>query len=152
METVTRSVNETRALGRRIGKSLTSGMVITLSGDLGSGKTAFVQGLAKGLGVSDAHYVTSPTYAIINEYPGRLALFHVDLYRLEDAGAAADIGISEIFDSNTVVAVEWPEIIAEDLPHNRLALTFTILDDKIRKISICAYGLQAKSVIKRLGI
>lgn len=152
METVTRSVNETRALGRRIGKSLTGGLVITLSGDLGSGKTAFVQGLAKGLGVSDDYYVTSPTYAIINEYPGRLPLFHVDLYRLADAGAAADIGLSEILDSNTVVAVEWPEIIAADLPDNRLALTFTMLDDKIRKISIYAYGLQAKSVIRRLGI
>ena len=152
METITRSVKETRALGRQIGKALASGMVLTLAGDLGSGKTAFVQGLAQGIGVPDDYYVTSPTYAIINEYPGRLPLIHIDLYRMQDAKAAEDIGIYDIIDPDHVVAVEWPEIISAELPAARLSLRFDILGEKIRKISLRAYGLQAESVIARLDI
>ncbi|MDX9786575.1 MAG: tRNA (adenosine(37)-N6)-threonylcarbamoyltransferase complex ATPase subunit type 1 TsaE [Desulfobacterales bacterium] len=152
LETLTRSVTETRALGRRIGNAITGGLVIALTGDLGSGKTAFVQGLAKGIGVPDADYVTSPTYSIIHEYSGRLALFHMDLYRINDSSEAEDIGIYDLIQPENLVAIEWPEMIASELPKDHLSLFFEIQSDTTRKISICAYGLQAKSVIRRLDI
>lgn len=148
---LTRSPAETLALGKRIGEALTTGMVFTLTGDLGSGKTVFVQGLAEGLGVPDDYYVTSPTYTIINEYPGRFPLFHVDLYRLTDAQGVEDIGLYDILRMENVIAIEWPEIIATALPQDFIALKFEIRNHKTRKICICGYGLKGKSVIQRLG-
>lgn len=135
-----------------MGRAIRGGLVITLTGDLGSGKTAFVQGLAKGMGVPDELYVTSPTYSIINEYPGRLALYHIDLYRITDAREVEDIGLYDLFQPETVVAIEWPEIIASNLPEDRIVLALNIHDDKTRNISISAYGLQAQTVIRRLDI
>jgi tRNA threonylcarbamoyladenosine biosynthesis protein TsaE len=151
-ETVTRSEAQTCTLGQKIGKALSTGMVITLTGDLGSGKTAFVQGLARGLHVPGDYYVTSPTYTIINEYPGRLPLFHVDLYRIPDAQGVADIGFYDILREENVIAIEWPEIIVSELPRDLIALQFEILNQKTRKISIRAYGLQGKIVIKKPGV
>lgn len=152
VEMVTRSPAETHALGRKIGEALSTGMVITLTGDLGSGKTAFVQGLAQGLCVPPDYYITSPTYTIINEYPGRFPLFHIDLYRLTDALAAADIGLYDILHPENVIAIEWPEIIASELPRDLIALHFQIRNRTTRKISIRTYGLHGKSVIEKLGI
>ena len=81
MKLTTHSLDETLSLGINIGKMLNAGAIIALTGDLGSGKTSFVQGLAKGLDVSERYYITSPTFTLINEYPGRYRLFHIDLYR-----------------------------------------------------------------------
>jgi tRNA threonylcarbamoyladenosine biosynthesis protein TsaE len=152
VEMLTRSSAKTHALGRKIGEALSTGMIITLTGDLGSGKTAFVQGLARGLGVPPDYYVTSPTYTIINEYPGRFPLFHIDLYRLTDARAVADIGFYDVLHPENVIAIEWPQIIASELPSDLIALHFVIRNRTTRKISIRAYGLPGKSVIQRLGI
>ncbi|MFH0728492.1 MAG: tRNA (adenosine(37)-N6)-threonylcarbamoyltransferase complex ATPase subunit type 1 TsaE [Pseudomonadota bacterium] len=151
-ETLTRSPAGTHALGRKIGKALSTGMVITLTGDLGSGKTAFVQGLARGLGVPDDYYITSPTYTIINEYPGRYPLFHLDLYRISDARSVEDIGLLDLLHLENVVAIEWPEIILPELPRDFIALHFEILNRTTRKISIYTYGLNGKSVIQKLGV
>jgi tRNA threonylcarbamoyladenosine biosynthesis protein TsaE len=149
---MTQSPAQTHALGRKIGETLSTGRVITLTGDLGSGKTAFVQGLAQGLGVPPDYYITSPTYTIINEYPGRFPLFHIDLYRLKDEEAVADIGLYDMLQPENVLAIEWPEIIASQLPLDLIALHFEILGQRTRKISIRAYGLCGKSVIEKLGI
>jgi tRNA threonylcarbamoyladenosine biosynthesis protein TsaE len=152
VETLTRSPAQTQALGQKIGKALSTGMVITLTGDLGSGKTAFVQGLAEGLCVPDDYYITSPTYTIINEYPGRFPLFHIDLYRIPDAQGVAEIGLYDILHRGNVIAIEWPEIIASQLPRDSIALHFEIRNHTTRKISIRTYGLQGKSVIEKLGV
>lgn len=152
VEITTFSAEETHALGKRIGQILTTGMVLTLTGDLGSGKTLFVQGLAEGLNIPETYYVTSPTFTIINEYPGRLPLFHIDLYRLSGSQAAEDIGFHEILNPESVIAIEWPEIIASELPEDSISLCFEILDDTTRKISIITYGLEGKSVIERLDV
>lgn len=149
---LSRSPANTQSLGRRIGATLSTGMVLTLTGDLGSGKTAFVQGLARGLDVPDEYYVTSPTYTIINEYPGRLPLFHIDLYRMSGVESLDDIGLYDIFHPEHVIAIEWPALIASELPEDHLALKFEIIDDEKRNISIRAYGLNAQDVIKRLDI
>jgi tRNA threonylcarbamoyladenosine biosynthesis protein TsaE len=149
---LTRSPTQTQALGQKIGKALSTGMVITLSGDLGSGKTAFVQGLARGLGVPGDYYITSPTYTIINEYSGRLPLFHIDLYRILDGQDVADIGLYDIFNTENVIAIEWPEIIASELPRDLIALHFEIVTPTTRKITLHTSGLKGKSVIQKLGV
>jgi tRNA threonylcarbamoyladenosine biosynthesis protein TsaE len=151
-EILTRSPAGTHALGQRIGKMVSTGMVITLTGDLGSGKTAFVQGLARGLDVPEDYYITSPTYTIINEYPGRFPLFHIDLYRIPDARGVEDVGVYDILQGENVVAIEWPEIIVSELPRDSISLHLEILDRTTRKISIYTYGLNGKSVIQKLGV
>ena len=130
----TRSVNETQKLGEIIGTTITGGTVLALTGDLGSGKTAFVQGLARGLDVPDNYYITSPSYTLINEYPGRFPLFHVDLYRITDPVDIEDIGLYEILDDKGVVAIEWADRIEKHLPKNCIQVTIEHIDPKTRKI------------------
>jgi tRNA threonylcarbamoyladenosine biosynthesis protein TsaE len=106
-EILTSSEEETSAAGARLGESLRAGDVVLLYGDLGAGKTAFVRGLAQGLG-APADEVTSPTFTIVQEYPGRVTLFHVDLYRLEER-EVDDLGLDELVLGDGVVAIEWAE-------------------------------------------
>lgn len=104
---VTHSEEETSAAGERLARDLVPGSVVLLSGDLGAGKTAFVRGLARGLGASPDE-VSSPTFTLIQEYRGRTTLYHVDLYRLEP-GDVADLGLDEMIETNAIVAIEWAE-------------------------------------------
>ena len=106
-EAITSSEEETTAIGERLGSTLRAGDVLLLYGDLGAGKTAFTRGLARGLGAS-ADEVTSPTFTLVQEYPGRLTLFHVDLYRLEER-EVDDLGLEELILGDGVVAIEWAE-------------------------------------------
>ena len=98
---------ETEALGERLGRSLGAGDVVTLSGPLGSGKTTFAKGLARGLDIADD--VTSPTYALVSEYHGRLTLYHVDLYRISTAGQYASLAMDEMLHGPWITVVEWAE-------------------------------------------
>ena len=142
------SLDETQALGQKIGATVTSGTVIALTGDLGSGKTSFVQGLARGLGVSPDFYITSPTFTIINEYPGRYRLFHVDLYRIDNPYETEEIGLYDIMGGDGITVIEWADRIENDLPTEHLHLQFKILDDETRKISIHAYGSKENILLK----
>ena len=136
----THSVEETKKLGKKIGECVKAGTVLALIGDLGSGKTSFVQGLARGLEVPDGYYITSPSYTLINEYPGRHPLFHVDLYRLEDPVDFEDIGLYEILDDNYVVAIEWADRIRQELSPDHVTIKFEISGKKSRKICISAHA------------
>lgn len=107
-ETVTGSVAETEALAERLAASLRGGEVVLLSGELGAGKTAFVRGLARGLGV-DPEEVASPTFVLVTSYPGRLRLHHADLYRLAGNGDDRELGLEELPGRDGVLAVEWSE-------------------------------------------
>lgn len=118
----TASPEDSRRLGKAFGNALEGPAIIGLTGDLGCGKTVFVQGLAAGLSVPERYPVTSPTYTFINEYPGRLPLFHVDLYRLSSPEELTDIGFDDIAGSQGVVAIEW----ADRLPEGALALDMEI--------------------------
>jgi len=149
-EIITRGPEQTRALGRQTGEALTRGMVLSLEGDLGCGKTVFVQGLAIGLSVPEAIYVTSPSYALIHEYPGRIPLFHVDLYRIEDPAGIDDLGLYDVLNEDNVVAIEWAERIQEALPPEGMVIRFAMVSDDTRKISMTAYGLQAANVLRTL--
>jgi tRNA threonylcarbamoyladenosine biosynthesis protein TsaE len=151
MEIITRSPEETKALGIRIGSIIKDACVLMLTGDLGAGKTCFVQGLAKGLGVSDSYYVTSPTFALINEYPGRLELVHMDLYRLVSEEDLEDLGFYDFFQSQCVIAIEW----ADKLPAGFLAtqnlkgviINIEIVDEDSRCIMITPSGLDDFNLI-----
>ena len=146
----TRTSDETQKLGKKIGKWIEHPLVIGLSGDLGSGKTVFVQGLAEGLEVPDQYYITSPTFTLINEYPGRFPLFHIDLYRLDGISDLEDIGLDELLYDQGVIAIEWAEKMSHDLPAEHLAMTFEITDDDHRRISLIAYGHNLTNLIKAL--
>lgn len=151
IQIITESLEETQLLGRKIGASISAGTVICLTGDLGSGKTSFVQGLAMGLEVSDDYYITSPTYVLINEYPGRYPLFHVDLYRMEDPVDFEDIGLYEILRGKGVVVVEWADKLSKDFLAEYLAIHFEILNDESRKLTISANALEVSALIERIA-
>ena len=150
LNTTTHSVDETRQLGQKIGSLIKQPVIIALIGDLGSGKTAFVQGLAQGLEVPADYYITSPTFTLVNEYPGRLPLFHVDLYRLETVEDLEDIGLDELLYDRAVLAVEWADKMVESLAGDYLTLQFEIIDDDCRKINLIAYGHNGNILIKAL--
>ena len=114
MQFITRSAEETEALGERLAQTLTGGEVVAYFGELGAGKTAFTRGLARGLGISMR--VTSPTYTIVNEYSGgRLPLFHFDMYRLGSSEELFNIGWEDYLVRGGVVAVEWSENVKDAL-------------------------------------
>lgn len=152
MKLTTHSLDETLSLGNNIGQMLNTGTIIALTGDLGSGKTSFVQGLAKGLDVSERYYITSPTFTLINEYPGRYRLFHIDLYRIEDPLELDELGFYEIIDSNSVTAIEWADKLLNEFTSGYLNIKFKILDDQSRRINITAYGQENINLIKKLEL
>jgi tRNA threonylcarbamoyladenosine biosynthesis protein TsaE len=121
-ELVSHSPEETRRLAGDLLPHLPGRAVLALHGDLGSGKTCFVQGLALALGIRRA--VTSPTFALIREYRGRRMLVHIDLYRIRSPDEALDLGMEEYLEADAVVAVEWAERAADLLPEDTIHLSF----------------------------
>ena len=115
------SPKQTEDIAAEFAKDLKGGDVICINGDLGVGKTAFVQGLAKALGVSE--YVQSPTFTIVNTYNGRLTLNHFDVYRISDSEEMYEIGFEEYVYGDSVSVIEWPEIISDILPDKRYDIT-----------------------------
>ncbi len=146
----TRSPEETRKLGRTVGRCLFAGMTLYLMGDMGSGKTAFVQGLAQGLEVPPEYTVTSPTFTLVNEYPGRLSLYHIDLYRLEDAVDFEEIGLYDLPEEEAVAAVEWAERLHSADRGEGITIRFEIQDEKIRRLHMIASGLAAGDLIREV--
>lgn len=141
-----RSPEETRALGEKLGALLQPGDVIGLEGDLGAGKTELVRGIALGAGVP-AGEVTSPSFALVNTYDGRLTLHHVDLYRLKDADELYAMGFDDLLQSNAAVLVEWASRIPRALPaaHLRIALEQGTAND--RMLTVEAHGDRAASLL-----
>jgi tRNA threonylcarbamoyladenosine biosynthesis protein TsaE len=111
------SYEETQKIAADFAKTLKAGDVICMYGDLGAGKTAFVQGLAKGLGIDEP--ITSPTFTIVNEYSGTLPLYHFDVYRIDDSDEMYEIGYEEYVYGDGVSVIEWPQLIDDILPERR---------------------------------
>jgi tRNA threonylcarbamoyladenosine biosynthesis protein TsaE len=132
----TRSVEETLALGARLGRVAAAGDLVCLWGDLGAGKTQVAKGIARGLGVDAT--VNSPTFIRTNAYAGRLPLFHVDLYRLADAADALAGGVVDDRQADGVTVVEWPERMGDVLPDGRLDVRIAGTGDEPREIDIVA--------------
>ena len=146
----THSAADTRLAGEKIGALLTSGVVFTLMGDLGSGKTVFVQGLAKGLDVSEKYYINSPTYTLINEYQGRLTLVHADLYRLNTGDDIENTGLYDMADGHGVVAIEWGDRLDKEDFSEYIELHIDIIDGNTRELTIRGHGLNEKKIINNL--
>ena len=123
MEYISHSPAETEAIGQALSEKLQPGTVLAYLGDLGMGKTAFTRGLARGLGCPGR--VTSPTFTIVNEYEGRIPLFHFDMYRLTDSADLFDIGWEDYLERSGVCAVEWSERISDALPDDTLYVTIS---------------------------
>lgn len=132
----TSSAAETIALGERLGRVAAAGDLICLWGDLGAGKTQVAKGIARGLGIADT--VNSPTFILMNEYAGRLPLFHVDLYRLADAADALAGGVVDDRQTDGLTVVEWPERMGDVLPATRLDIRIGGSGDEPRDIEVAA--------------
>lgn len=140
------NLNETIELGIKIGKLLKPGMMLTLNGDLGAGKTTFTKGIGKALGIT--RVINSPTFTILKQYQGNYTLSHFDAYRLE--GQDEDLGFEEIFDSDDICVVEWPEFIQNILPENRLEITIKRLGDRQREFVLHPLGKQYEDLVGEL--
>ena len=138
LEQVVEDEQATMQLGQRLASLLKAGDVVALYGELGAGKTCLVRGLAKGMGIAEGQ-VASPSFSLINEYPGPMPLFHMDCYRLHLDEEIEELGLEEYFDGPGITIIEWAERI-KDLPEDRLDISFTILDETGRHIRIKAYG------------
>jgi len=137
----THSFEETVEFGEKLGNVLKSGDIISLSGDLGTGKTAFTNGIAKSLGITS--YITSPTFTIVNEYEGKIPLYHFDVYRISEPDDMFDIGFEEYINSEGITIIEWGEQIKEILPEEIINVNITKKLDKgldVREISVDFIG------------
>lgn len=145
---VSKSFEDTTKLGMLLARYLTTGDIICLTGDLGSGKTAFTQGIGLGLDITD--YITSPTFTIINEYyTGRISLYHFDVYRLGSSDELLELGCDEYFFGDGVTVIEWADIVSDILPEEKLWITISAgQGEEERIISFEAYGNGYESVLK----
>jgi tRNA threonylcarbamoyladenosine biosynthesis protein TsaE len=137
MTCISHSEQQTLQIARRLGESLKVPSVVLLHGELGAGKTLFTKGLAAGLGVADPEDVTSPTFTLINEYRGRVKIYHVDLYRVE-TGLLDGLGLEEMLDeANAVVIIEWPSRLGSLETPAAIRVFLSWVDEHSRKIEIC---------------
>jgi len=140
-----------RRLGRWLGEHLCPGDVLALTGDLGAGKTTLTQGIALGLGVPEHIYLTSATFTMIQEYPGRIPLFHVDLYRLEKGVDPWSLGLEEILYGSGLVVIEWADFLPQNYLKDHLELAITFMGETFRQVSIKSYGHRYEGVLGKLN-
>ena len=146
MEIRSNSQEETIALAEKIAANVKEGMVITLKGDLGAGKTTFTKGIGKGLGIKKA--ISSPTFTIMKIYQGNMPLYHIDAYRLEEH--FQDLGFEEYVNGDGLCVVEWADFIEEILPKERLAISIDYEGDSARKITLTPIGDAYEALVKEL--
>jgi tRNA threonylcarbamoyladenosine biosynthesis protein TsaE len=145
---VTYTPGETEVLGQRLGSLLTPGVFIALCGELGGGKTCFTRGIVTGAAPEFAHLVASPTFAIMNEYPGNPPIYHFDFYRFFSSREIAELGFEEYFQGHGICIAEWAEKLDELLPHERLDITFTHGGDDKRCITFTACGSAHEALLE----
>lgn len=150
LKVVSRSVEETIALGERLGRLAAAGDFFALTGELGSGKTHFVKGVALGLDVDPSVRVTSPTYTLMNPHSGKVPLFHFDLYRLAGEQDSVDLGFEDYFYGSGVCIVEWAERLGDLIPPERLSMTFEYMDEQARSITFEPYGSRYEELLTQL--
>jgi tRNA threonylcarbamoyladenosine biosynthesis protein TsaE len=146
---VSRSPEETQAIGEQLGARLTAGAVVACTGELGAGKTCFLQGLARGLGVTTD--VTSPTFVLINEYRGRLPVYHLDAYRTGSLTELVDLGLEEMLYGDGVTVVEWADKLLPLLPARTIHVHLSGLGDEPREIVVYEPGAEPADRPAALG-
>lgn len=147
---ITESDQETIELGSALGACLKQGDVAALAGELGSGKTWFTKGIALGLGIGPNTIITSPSFALVNEYPGKTTLFHIDVYRLESLSELLGAGIDECLYGDGVSVLEWADRWPEILPDQALRVELAILDEHSRRITFAGRHGRGGSIIEAL--
>jgi tRNA threonylcarbamoyladenosine biosynthesis protein TsaE len=132
----TASEDETIELGERVARMLARGVTVLLIGNLGAGKTTLAKGIVKGLGAAQPDEVSSPTFTLIHEYGAPTAVYHVDLYRLDNAREVAALGLDEVFDGRAIVLIEWGERFPELMPADRIEIRLTATGEDERQIDV----------------
>jgi tRNA threonylcarbamoyladenosine biosynthesis protein TsaE len=143
-------VDETVYWGRMLGKRLAGGSVVALIGELGAGKTCFVQGVAEGLQVLEDQYVTSPTFTLINEYKGSINLYHFDLYRIQDEREIEGLGYEEYLFGNGAVLIEWAEKMKRLLPAELLMIEIKREDENTRQLIFTGKGKRYCTIVEEM--
>ena len=141
----------TEALGRRLGALLFPGAVVALVGPLGAGKTHLARAVAAGLGVPDPRVVVSPTFVLIQEYAGRLPVYHFDAYRLPAESDFSDLGVHEYFEGDGVCLVEWADRVSGALPAERLRVELAVVGETARRAAIEGIGAGYEALVRNLG-
>ncbi len=141
----------TDALGRRLADHLFAGAVVALIGPLGAGKTHLVRAIAVELGVPNSRVVTSPTFVLIQEYSGRLPIYHFDAYRLRNSGEFVDLGAHEYFEGKGVCLVEWADRVEDVLPKEHLRITMQIIGETARRITWEGRGSGYQDLLKSIA-
>jgi len=149
---ISKNTHETVRIGARLGSLLKGGDVIALIGQLGSGKTTLVKGIAQGLGVKDSKYVNSPSFVIVKEYDGDVPLYHFDIYRLDDPSEMNTVGYEEYLYADGVSVIEWADKIEKILPDEYLSIDLSIKGKNEREIKIAPKGARYDDISKRLKI
>ena len=134
------TLQQTHTLGRIIGEQASPGQIVLLAGGLGAGKTTITQAIGRGLAVDEKHYITSPTFSIIHEYPGRIPLYHMDFYRIADEVELIELGIEEYLYGNGLAVIEWPERLGTLTPVERLQIKLDITGETSRTATLTADG------------
>lgn len=136
-----KNVHQTELFGQGIGEYAQAGDVICLDGDLGAGKTTLAQAIAKGLAVPQSCYVTSPSFTIFHEYPGRIPMYHFDFYRLHNHRDVEDLGFEEFFYLSGCTVIEWSERAEDILPEDRLSLRLETIGEAARRVQ-CRFSVE----------
>jgi len=144
------SSEDTLKIGKTIGENLDPGDVVALIGELGSGKTLLAQGIAQGICVPNEYRITSPTFTLINEYPGRIKLYHLDIYRLTGMEDLASLGYEDYFYGDGVVVIEWAEKVMDILPEESLIVRFQYLDEQRRELKLEGHLRKMEKLSKAL--
>lgn len=139
-------------LGARLGRLIFRRGIIALTGELGSGKTTLVKGIAEGMGVKDTRYVNSPSFVIIKEYKGRMPLYHFDVYRLDGPSALDTVGYREFFYGEGASVIEWADKIKDILPEEYLGIELSVRGEGKRNIDFTPHGARYESLLRRLNI
>lgn len=142
------SPQETYELGRRLGALLPASFFIALQGELGGGKTCFTRGLVASISPDSAQMVASPTFAIMNEYPGKVPIYHFDFYRLTSPHEISELGFEDYFTGNGICVAEWSERLEDMMPPDHLRITFEHAGDDLRKITMESDSIKGISILE----
>jgi tRNA threonylcarbamoyladenosine biosynthesis protein TsaE len=145
------SLAATAAWGRRLGELARPGDIITLAGSLGAGKTTLTQAIGQGLGVPASCYITSPTFSLLHEYPGRMPLYHLDLYRLAGEEELEELGIEDYLYGEGLTVIEWPDRLGSMLPAARLHIELNPEAAEARTAIVTAFGAGWRQRLDQLG-
>ncbi len=145
-----KSASETVRLGKSIGSLLLPGDVVALVGELGAGKTQFIKGLAAGAGIRNPTYISSPSFTLINEYPGRITFYHIDLFRLSKEKEAEDLGLEDYIQGKGITAIEWADKIPSLLPKELLIIRIAYTGKNTRSLEILGKGGRYEEIVNRL--